>query len=43
MFVLNHTADVVRNSDEPLGLILSIGLLIIMAISAVLIVYNMHK
>ena len=43
MFVLNHTADVVRGSDEPLGLILSVGLLIIMAISAVLIVADMHK
>ena len=43
MFVLTHTADVVRNGDSSLGVILFAGLLIIMAISAVLIVKNVHK
>lgn len=44
MFVLTHTADVVRNSDDPfIGVVLLTTILIIMAVIAVVAVKNMHK
>lgn len=44
MFVLTHTADVVRNSDEPyLGAMLLAALVIINVVIAVLVVREMHK
>ena len=44
MFVLTHTADVVRGSDDPyLGAMLFVALLLIMAAIVVLTVRDMHK
>ena len=44
MFVLNHTADVVRGSDDPyLGAMLFVGLLITLVIVVVLFVKAMNK
>ena len=44
MFVLTTTAKAVSNSDDPyIGFMLFVTLIIIIAVSAVLIVNDMHK